>query len=267
MSDLFSSFFLTGHFDRPETGLRAARTVRYFMNENIREKDWEALRRRMVREQLLDRGFTDNAVLAAMSKVPRHLFVAEDKQSQAYVDHPLPIGFGQTISQPYMVAVMIEALRLKGEERVLEIGTGSGYAAAILAELAKEVYTIERIKELAESARAHLQAVGAENVHVICGDGSLGYAQAAAYQAIVVTAAGPRPPENLKQQLDIGGVLVIPIENSSGDQELVRITRRDDESFATEFLGGVRFVPLLGEQGWKESEISRSHWRPRILKF
>jgi protein-L-isoaspartate(D-aspartate) O-methyltransferase len=206
-------------------------------------------RRRMVTEQLRRRDIFDAAVLAAFATVPREEFVPPERQSEAYDDSPLPIGHGQTISQPYVVAITVQALALRGRERVLEIGTGSGYAAAILGKLACEVHTIERIDELARASAERLARLGFDNVHVHHGDGTLGWPDAAPYEAIAVAAAAPEPPRALLDQLAIGGRLVVPA-GSSTDQRLWRITRKDATTFDREDLGSVRFVPLLGEQGW-----------------
>ena len=204
----------------------------------------------MVERQLLQRGMQDERVLAAFRKVPREAFVPSDLAEFAYDDNPLPIGEGQTISQPYVVALMAEAARIGADARVLEVGAGSGYAAAILAELAKEVVTIERHAALAAKAREALQSLGYSNVTVIEGDGSLGWPARAPYDAIVVAAGAPAPPESLKDQLADGGRLVIPVSIDS-HQDLKVITRRGD-AFEEESLGSVRFVPLLGEEGWVE---------------
>ena len=202
----------------------------------------------MVERQLLQRGMRDERVLAAFGKVPREAFVPADLAEAAYDDHPLPIGESQTISQPYVVALMAEAARIDPGARVLEVGAGSGYAAAILAELAKEVVTIERHGSLATKAREALQRLGYSNVTVIEGDGSLGWQARAPYNAIVVAAGAPAPPESLKDQLADGGRLVIPVSVNS-HQDLKVITRRGG-TFEEESLGGVRFVPLLGKEGW-----------------
>jgi protein-L-isoaspartate(D-aspartate) O-methyltransferase len=206
-------------------------------------------RRRMVTEQLRRRDIFDAAVLAAFATVPREEFVPPERQREAYDDSPLPIGHGQTISQPYVVAITVQALALRGHERVLEIGTGSGYAAAILGKLAREVHTIERIEELARASAERLARLGFDNVHVHHGDGTLGWSAAAPYEAIAVAAAAPEPPRALLDQLAIAGRLVVPA-GSSTDQRLWRITRLDATTFDREDLGSVRFVPLLGEQGW-----------------
>lgn len=202
-----------------------------------------AERQRMVDEQIARRGIRDQRVLAAMRKIERHRFVSEAQRSGAYEDHPLPVGEGQTISQPYIVALMTEALALQGDERVLEVGTGSGYQTAILAELVTEVYSVEILPRLAEQARATLEDLGYRNVHIRLGDGSEGWAEHAPYQGILVTAAPPQVPPALLEQLAEGGRLVIPVGVQS--QELELHTRRP-EGFRVERLAAVRFVPLVG---------------------
>jgi len=204
----------------------------------------------MVKRQIAGRGVRSEKVLDAMRKVPRERFLPQGQGVWAYDDAPLPIGDGQTISQPYIVAYMTEALALEGGERVLEIGTGSGYAAAVLAEIAADVYTIERIGGLADMASAVLDDLGYHNVHVRQGDGTLGWPEEAPFDGIVVTAGGPDVPETLQRQLKIGGRLVIPVGKSSWYQELVRVTRVSETEFETEYLIPVRFVPLIGEEGW-----------------
>jgi protein-L-isoaspartate(D-aspartate) O-methyltransferase len=211
---------------------------------------YSKLREYMVRDQIARRGVISEKVLAAMRKVPRERFLPVGQADYAYDDTPLPIGDGQTISQPYIVAYMAEALTLKGGEKVLEIGTGSGYAAAILAEIAAEVYTIERIQGLAEMASTLLDKLGYSNVHVRHGDGTLGWPEQAPFDGIVVTAGGPDVPETLKQQLKIGGRLVIPVGTSTWYQELVRVIRVEEAEYVTENLVPVRFVPLIGAEGW-----------------
>jgi protein-L-isoaspartate(D-aspartate) O-methyltransferase len=198
----------------------------------------------MVAEQIASRGVRDEKTLAAMRKVPRHLFVPPAVAGQAYDDHPLPIGHGQTISQPYIVAFMTEALDLAGDETVLEIGTGSGYQAAVLAEIVPRVYSIEIVAPLAEEAGTRLRDLGYSNVEVRAGDGYQGWPEAAPFDAIIVTAAAPRIPEPLKEQLRDGGRLVLPV----GDewQELVVVTRRGDR-FEEKHVLAVRFVPMTGE--------------------
>jgi protein-L-isoaspartate(D-aspartate) O-methyltransferase len=200
-------------------------------------------------EQLVARGVTDARVLDAMRRVPREAFVPRASHPEAYADRALPIGSGQTISQPYMVAVMTEALRLAGDERVLDVGTGSGYQAAVLSVLAREVITIERRPELAESARTTLAALGYTNVTVIAGDGTLGSPEHAPFDAIVVGAGAPRIPEALKSQLSTSsGRLVIPV--GPPDHQTLHIVTRDGNAFTdTQGLACV-FVPLIGEEGW-----------------
>jgi protein-L-isoaspartate(D-aspartate) O-methyltransferase len=201
-------------------------------------------REQMVAQQIASRGVRDKLTLAAMRKVPRHLFVPPAVAGQAYDDHPLPIGHGQTISQPYIVAFMTEALKLDGDETVLEVGTGSGYQAAVLAEIVSRVYSIEIVAPLAEEAAGRLRDLGYENVEVRAGDGYQGWPEAAPFDAIIVTAAAPRIPEPLKEQLRDGGRLILPV----GDewQELVVVTRRGDR-FQQKRVLPVRFVPMTGE--------------------
>lgn len=223
------------------------------MQKDDAQNGYFARREAMVQQQLVERGIQDERVLDAMRKVPREQFVPEIERDFAYGDGPLPIGAGQTISQPYIVALMTETLQLKGGERVLEIGTGSGYAAAILAEIAGEVFTVERVKELADQAAEVLAGQGYVNTHVLHGDGTLGWTEYAPYDAIVVTAGGPKVPENLKQQLAVGGRLVMPVGTSQSYQRLVQVVRRSPDRFDSTDLGGVRFVALVGEEGWQES--------------
>ncbi len=206
-------------------------------------------RQRMVSEQLRRRDIVDPHVLAAFGDVPREEFVDEDLRTLAYEDSPLAIGFGQTISQPYVVAMTYQALRLDGHEKALEIGTGSGYAAAVLSRLVREVHTVERIPELAHMAAARLARLGYNNVQVHVGDGTLGWPTNAPYDAIAVAAGAPSPPPSLLSQLTIGGRIVIPHGDASS-QRLVRITRKRDDEFVEEDLGDVRFVPLVGAEGW-----------------
>ena len=215
--------------------------------------DMEKLRKRMVERQIAGRGVRDEAVLDAMRAVPREEFVPPDLQSRAYDDGPLPIGSGQTISQPFIVASMIESLQLEPDDRVLEIGVGSGYAAAVMAEIAEEVYGIERHAELVETARERLAGLGYENVEIRHGDGTKGWEEYAPFDAIVVAASGPSVPESLKAQLSIGGRMVIPVGQSVFDQQLIRITRTN-AGFEETKLEPVRFVPLVGEEGWSERE-------------
>lgn len=216
----------------------------------------EQARQRMVEQHLRRRDIRDPRVLEAFARVPREEFVPPALAAQAYDDCPLPIGDGQSISQPYVVAITVQALQLQGHEHVLEIGTGSGYAAAILGAMVREVDTVERIADLADTARARLDRLGFANVHVHQADGTLGWPQAAPYEAIAVAAGAPAPPQALLEQLAIGGRLVLPYGTEHA-QRLVRITRRGPAQFVDEDLGDVRFVPLVGEQGWPES-----HARP-----
>ena len=201
-------------------------------------------RERMVEETIASRGVRDARTLAAMRKVERHLFVPPEMLAQAYEDHPLPIGHGQTISQPYIVAFMTEALGLKGGETVLEIGTGCGYQAAVLAELAAKVYTIEIVEPLAEEARERLKRLGYGNVEVRAGDGYRGWPEAAPFDAILVTAAAPRIPLPLKEQLKDGGRMILPLGDE--EQDLILVTRRGT-SFGEHRVLPVRFVPMTGE--------------------
>jgi protein-L-isoaspartate(D-aspartate) O-methyltransferase len=216
----------------------------------------EAKRRQMVDGQIQARGVEDRLVLDAMRKVPRHVFVPESLMDSAYADRPLPIGEGQTISQPYMVALMSEALRLEGHEKVLEVGTGSGYQAAILAEIADHVVTLERHSELAAGAAERLRRLGYINIEVVVGDGSKGYPARAPFDGIIVTAGAPDIPSALVDQLADKGRLVIPVGNSF-HQTLMRVTRRGDDR-EIEKLEGCVFVPLIGEYGWKENGASES---------
>jgi len=203
----------------------------------------------MVRAQLVQRGITDSRVLDAMATVPRHLFVPPEARAQAYGDRALPISQGQTISQPYVVALMAQALGLHPGDRVLEVGAGSGYAAAVLSQLAGEVYTIERWPALAETAERSLHDLGYTNVHVFHGDGTAGLPAYAPFDAIVVSAAAPWVPRPLREQLCEGGRLVIPV-GGRNEQILLRLTRTDHRT-QTERLGEVRFVPLIGEHAWE----------------
>jgi protein-L-isoaspartate(D-aspartate) O-methyltransferase len=211
-------------------------------------------RTRMVDLQLAGRGIEDPRVLEAFRTVPRETFLPDSMAEFAYQDSPLPIGEGQTISQPYIVAVTIEALRLGENDRVLEIGTGSGYAAAVLSRVAKEVFTVERIEALAGEARERLTRLGYRNVHVLCGDGTLGWPDHAPYDAIAVAAGGPEIPRALLSQLAPGGRLVIPVGSDESSQTLMRVTREGEDQFREEPIASVRFVPLIGVQGWPEEK-------------
>lgn len=202
-----------------------------------------ALRDKMVRQQLIGRGFNNKRVIEAFYRVPRHYFAGDVLPDQAYGDHPLPIGEGQTISQPYIVALMTEALNLEGSERVLEVGTGSGYQAAILAELAKEVYTVERIAKLQEKAKKALDSTGYSNIYYKVDDGTKGWPEKAPFGGIIITAAVNKVPDPLLQQLDIGGNLVAPV-GSINEQELMVLTRNEN-GLKEQSLGKCRFVPLI----------------------
>ena len=209
---------------------------------------WHGERERMVALQLMARDIRDESVLRAFRKVPRHEFIPSEMRAEAYADHPLPIGAGQTISQPYMVALMTQCLELSGDERVLEIGTGSGYQAAILAGLAREVYSIERQESLAARASAVLD--GYPNIHITVGDGTEGWPEHAPYGGIIVTAGAPDVPLPLLDQLAEGGRLVIPV-GGSFSQTLMVCTRRGDRIEKISVCGCV-FVPLVGKHGWEE---------------
>ncbi len=211
--------------------------------------DFQALRAAMVREQLVERDIADQRVLAAMGRLERERFVPTAYQAHAYADRPLPIGEGQTISQPYVVAYMLQNLALNGDERVLEIGTGSGYQTALLCLLAAEVISIERLENLSRQAAARLAALGLSNVHLIVGDGWLGAPQFAPYQAIVVSAAAARLPKPLLAQLDEGGRMVIPVrERRNPEEQTLVLIRRTRCGLRARRLCGVRFVPLISDQ-------------------
>ena len=209
----------------------------------------EEQRARMVEEQLRSRGVRDPRVLAAMGKVPREEFISSEDVKDAYADHPLPIGAGQTVSQPYIVAAMVEALELRPTNRVLEVGTGTGYEAAVLAELAAEVWTIERHEELADKAREILTRLGWANVHVIHGDGSLGLPEQAPFDGILVAAAAPRIPDSLVAQLADSGRLVLPVGTRTEQQ--VHIIRKLGNEIVVTTHDLCRFVPLVGAEGWE----------------
>ena len=214
---------------------------------------YDNARLEMVRTQIVARGITDPAVVAAMSAVPREEFVAEHLRDAAYDDCALPIPSGQTISQPYVVAHMIDALDLPEEARVLEVGTGSGYAAAVLGEIAAQVHTVERDEELAIGASERLNRLGITNVEVHHGDGTLGWADGAPYDGIVVAAGGPRVPDALLDQLASPGVLVMPVGSTRTMQRLLKLARAADGSTSERVIGRVRFVPLVGVQAWREA--------------
>lgn len=209
---------------------------------------FEELRDFMVQTQLIPRGIHDERVLRAMRKVPRHLFVDESSRYKAYEDMALPINEGQTISQPYMVAVMTELLELKGTEKVLEVGTGSGYQAAILAELSKKVYTIERFEKLAQEAEEKFRALGYNNINVRTGDGTLGWTEEAPFDRIIITAGTPRVPDTLIQQLAQGGIIVGPV-GERFSQQLVKV-KKSAQGLSEEFHTVCVFVPLVGKYGW-----------------
>lgn len=215
--------------------------------------DYTVARRRMVQQQIVARDINDPRLINAMNKVPRHLFVDEGLRGHAYADGSLPIGHKQTISQPYIVAAMSAALELQGHERVLEIGTGSGYQTAILAMLAKRVYSVERIAALATRARKVLDHLQLSNVNIKIADGTLGWKDQAPFDAILVAAGAPDIPQEYLNQLATGGKLVLPI-GSYNQQSLIRITRLGDDQFQREELMGCRFVPLIGEAGWAETQ-------------
>jgi protein-L-isoaspartate(D-aspartate) O-methyltransferase len=212
--------------------------------------NYDIARKRMVEGQLIARGIRDRRVIEAMLKLPRHLFVEEAMAAQAYNDNPLPIGERQTISQPYMVALMTELMELKGKERVLEIGTGSGYQAAVLAMLADRVCTIERIRPLAMRARKVLDSLRLLNINIKIDDGTVGWEEEAPFDAILVTAGAPDIPPKLVEQLAPGGRLVLPVGDQFS-QTLVRVLKREDGTYATEQSIGCRFVKLIGRNGWE----------------
>jgi protein-L-isoaspartate(D-aspartate) O-methyltransferase len=203
----------------------------------------------MVEQKLRQRSISDERLLAAMAKVPRHEFVSPQNWAEAYADHPIPIAEQQTTSQPYMIAAMVQAAGIKPEDRVLEIGAGSGYQTAVLAELASQVFAVERYASLTEAARATLERLGYRNTKVVTGDGSLGLPEAAPFDAIIVSAAAPRIPQALVDQLAVGGRLVVPVGES--EQQVVQLVLRDKEgNIRVQTLEGCRFVPLIGQQGF-----------------
>jgi protein-L-isoaspartate(D-aspartate) O-methyltransferase len=210
--------------------------------------DFNQQRQQLV--NLLSKEIQDNRVLEAMSRIPRERFIPDRYSDLAYSNEPLPIGYGQTISQPLMIALMTEALKLNGSEKILEIGTGSGYQAAILAELGREVISVERIPELAESARKTLSEIGYNNVRVFEAAPTFGWEAEAPYDRIIVTAGAPEVPQSLLQQLDVNGIMVIPV-GSRFSQDLYQIIKQEDRT-VTNILGGCRFVPLIGKDAWNE---------------
>jgi protein-L-isoaspartate(D-aspartate) O-methyltransferase len=220
------------------------------MSSHTQAEEFAAKRNLMVSTQLQARGISDARVLAAMARVPRHEFVAEEYREQAYEDHPVPIGEGQTLSQPYIVAIMLQALALTGTEKVLEIGTGSGYQTALLAELAGEVYSVERHGSLAHSAENVLQHLGYRNVCVLVGDGSQGLPAQAPFDAIIVSAAAPRIPRPLLEQLREGGRMIVPVGPAHA-QELQLVHKQHGQP-VIDTLEGCRFVPLIGGQGYPD---------------
>ncbi|HEV7552871.1 MAG TPA: protein-L-isoaspartate(D-aspartate) O-methyltransferase [Candidatus Angelobacter sp.] len=202
----------------------------------------------MVESQLRQRGICDERLLAAMNKVPRHEFVNQQNWNEAYADHPIPIAEQQTTSQPYMIAAMIQAAQIKPQDRILEIGAGSGYQTALLAELANQVFAVERYASLAEAAQRTLDRLGYRNTKIFTGDGSLGLPHAAPFDAIIVSAAAPRIPQALAEQLAIGGRLLIPVGGS--DQQILQLVQRNADGTSVRTLEGCRFVRLIGEQGF-----------------
>lgn len=219
-------------------------------------RSFQRERDRMVEVHIAGRGIRDERVLRAMRTVPRERFVDEHLAPFAYDDAPLPIGAGQTISQPFMVACMVQAAAIEPGDAVLEVGTGSGYAAAVLAEIAARVHSIERLGALTQAARARLDALAYGNIHLRTGDGTLGWPEAGPFDAILVAAAGPELPLPLKQQLRVGGRLLMPLDFGARGttQQLLRVVRRGEDEFEQEVLGGVAFVPLIGRHGWAEDE-------------
>lgn len=218
------------------------------MTIGVQSDRFATLRMKMVAAQLRARGIRDERVLAAMGRVQRHLFVADEDQDSAYDDHPLPISAGQTISQPYIVAFMLEVLSLGGSASVLEIGTGSGYQTALLAELVRQVYSVERIDSLADGAATILRQMGYTNVSLIVGDGGLGWRECAPFDAIVVSAATPTIPQPLLEQLREGGRMVIPV--GPADAQELKLVRKQEGRAVVTNLEGCRFVPLIGEHGY-----------------
>lgn len=214
-------------------------------------RDLDLMRNAMVDEQLIPRGIIDKKILDAFRKVPRHEFVSKDLWQGAYNDYPLPIDESQTISQPYMVALMTQSLGLKGSEKVLEIGTGSGYQTAILAEIVREVYSVERFKILADKAAATLEKIGYKNIRIKVGDGTLGWEDFAPYDGMIVTAGAPAIPHSLVRQLKDRGKMVIPI-GSGGLGQVLTLVERVGNDIRTSEICGCMFVPLIGKEGWSE---------------
>ena len=214
--------------------------------------DFAKLRERMVRRQIEARGISDPLILDAFRAVPREAFVDEGQRQSAYQDHPLAIGVGQTISQPYIVALMIEAAAISPGDVVLEVGSGSGYAAAVMSRIARAVIGVERQHDLIGSARERLHRLGYDNVSIVEGDGTRGWPDDAPFDAIVAAAAGSHVPTPLINQLAPGGRLVIPIGEPADVQDLIKVVKRPDGSLVEENLGSVRFVPLIGEEGWSD---------------
>jgi protein-L-isoaspartate(D-aspartate) O-methyltransferase len=237
--------------DEVARDLHAPRTEREMPSP--RTRGFREEREQMVETQIAAGGVVDPWVLHAMRTVPREGFIPASLQVSAYDDGPLPIGDGQTISQPYVVAVMTQAVQPKPGNRALEIGTGSGYAAAVLATIVSEVYTVERLGQLAEGAQRHLAALGYRNVHVLHGDGTLGWPEHAPYDVIIVTAGGPFVPPALLEQLAIGGRLIMPVGSARRFQRLVRVTRIAADTYEREDLEEVAFAPLIGKQGWQDA--------------
>ena len=213
--------------------------------------DFEVMRKMMVEEQLIPRGIADKRVLDAFRKVPRHKFVPEELWQNAYNDYPLPIGEGQTISQPYMVALMTQVLNLTGEEKILEVGTGSGYQAGILAELVQGVYSIERFQKLADVASDVFKRLGYKNIKIRVGDGTLGWEEQAPYDGIIVTAGAPGIPESLLKQLKEAGRMIIPI-GSDGFGQILTLVEKIGKTIRTSEICGCMFVPLIGKEGWNK---------------
>ena len=214
--------------------------------------DFAGAREAMVERQLKRRGITEPHILDAFRAVPREAFIGGNNVHLAYGDHPLPIEAGQTISQPYIVALMIQAASIKPGDRVLEIGAGSGYAAAVMSRIADKVIGIERQHQLVDIARERLQRLGYANVEIVEGDGTKGWPAAAPYDAILAAASGSHVPQPLTEQLAPGGCIVMPLGDPGWVQQLVKVTKAADGTFSQENLGGVRFVPLIGEEGWQD---------------